>query len=167
MKKFILAIATSAVLLVGCQEEEAVDTLDNGVVPQEVVVEVLTAEEQQPGETVTLQAKVTQGEEDVDDATMEFEVWESGFREEGVMIDASLTEEGVYEAQHTFAHDGVYYMYAHTNARGMHVMPKQEVIVGTPDMTKVVEDSSSESMNDMPQHEGTGHEQDSNSHQHQ
>lgn len=37
-------------------------------------------------------------------------------------------------------------MFAHTTARGMHVMPKQELIVGNPDMSKVLEDTSSNSM---------------------
>ena len=50
------------------------------------------------------------------------------------------------QAEYTFDHDGVYYMYAHTTARGMHVMPKQQFIVGNPDMSKVLEDSSSSSM---------------------
>lgn len=158
MKKFIVAIVTTAALLVGCQEEEIeVDTLDNGVMPQEVMVDMLTAETQQVG-SVTLEAKVTQGEEAVDDATMQFEVWESGLRDAGVMIEASLTENGVYTAEHTFDHDGVYYMYAHTNARGLHVMPKQEIVVGNPDRSQVLSDDSSDSMEDVP-HEDAEAEQ--------
>jgi len=64
------------------------------------------------------------------------------------MIDGEFTEDGVYTAEYTFDHDGVYYMYAHTTARGMHVMPKQQFIVGNPDMSKVLEDNSSSSMED-------------------
>ena len=37
-------------------------------------------------------------------------------------------------------------MYAHTTARGLHVMPKQEIVVGNPDMSKVLEDTASSSM---------------------
>ena len=40
----------------------------------------------------------------------------------------------------------MYYIFAHTTARGMHVMPKKELIVGSPDMSKVLEDNSSNSM---------------------
>ena len=68
----------------------------------------------------------------MDDAVVEFEVWESGMRDEGQMIEGNLTEDGVYEANYSFDHDGVYYMFAHTTARGLHVMPKQELIVGEP-----------------------------------
>lgn len=64
----------------------------------------------------------------------------------GRSLDGELTEDGIYVADYTFDHDGVYYMFAHTTARGMHVMPKQELIVGNPDMSKVLEDTSSNSM---------------------
>ena len=39
-------------------------------------------------------------------------------------------------------------MFAHTTARGMHIMPKKELIVGSPDMSKVLEDNSSSLMDD-------------------
>lgn len=150
MKKLFLTLAMTAVLTVGCgAEEEAVDTLGNGEVPVEVIVDVLTPEKLNAGEVTTLEVKVTQGDEVVNDAdSVEFEVWESGLREEGVMLDGELTEDGVYTAEYTFDHDGVYYMYAHTTARGMHVMPKQQFIVGNPDMSQVLEDNSSNSMKD-------------------
>ena len=150
MKKLFLTLAMTAVLTVGCgAEEEAVDTLGNGEVPVEVIVDVLTPEKLNAGEVTTLEVKVTQGDEVVNDAdSVEFEVWESGLREEGTMLDGELTEDGVYTAEYTFDHDGVYYMYAHTTARGMHVMPKQQFIVGNPDMSQVLEDNSSNSMKD-------------------
>ena len=168
MKKLFLTLAMAAVLTVGCgAEEEAVDTLGSGEVPVEVIVDVLTPEKLNAGEVTTLEVKVTQGDEVVNDAdSVEFEVWESGLREEGTMLDGELTEDGVYTAEYTFDHDGVYYMYAHTTARGMHVMPKQQFIVGNPDMSQVLEDNSSNSMKDdsesLENHDG---EQSSN-HQH-
>ena len=151
MKKLFLTLAMTAVLAVGCgAEDDAVDTLGNGEVPVEVIVEVLTPEKLNAGEATTLEVKVTQGDEVVNDAeSVDFEVWESGLREEGAMLDGELTEDGVYTAEYTFDHDGVYYMYAHTTARGMHVMPKQQFIVGNPDMSKVLEDNSSSSMDRM------------------
>ena len=140
----------TAVLAVGCgAEDDSVDTLGNGEVPVEIIVEVLTPEKLNVGEATTLEVKVTQGGEVVNDAdSVDFEVWESGLRDEGTMIDGEFTEDGVYTAEYTFDHDGVYYMYAHTTARGMHVMPKQQFIVGNPDMSKVLEDNSSNSMED-------------------
>ena len=150
MKKLFLTLAMTAVLAVGCgAEDDAVDTLGSGEVPVEIIVEVLTPEKLNVGEATTLEVKVTQGGEVVNDAdSVDFEVWESGLRDEGTMIDGEFTEDGVYTAEYTFDHDGVYYMYAHTTARGMHVMPKQQFIVGNPDMSKVLEDNSSSSMED-------------------
>ena len=150
MKKLFLTLAMAAVLAVGCgAEDDSVDTLSNGEVPVEIIVEVLTPEKLNVGEATTLEVKVTQSGEAVNDAdSVDFEVWESGLRDEGTMIDGEFTEDGVYTAEYTFDHDGIYYMYAHTTARGMHVMPKQQFIVGNPDMSKVLEDNSSNSMED-------------------
>ena len=53
----------------------------------------------------------------------------------------------VYMKQfHTFDHDGVYYMFAHTTARGLHTMPKQKLTVGNPDMSTVLPDESDNTM---------------------
>ena len=168
MKKLFLTLAMAAVLAVGCgAEDDTVDTLESGEVPVEVIVEVLTPEKLNAGEATTLEVKVTQGDEAVNDAdSVDFEVWESGLREEGAMLDGELTEDGVYTAEYTFDHDGVYYMYAHTTARGMHVMPKQQFIVGNPDMSKVLEDNSSSSMKDDSESQ-ENHDDDDQSDNHQ
>lgn len=168
MKKLFLTVAMAAVLAVGCgAEDDAVDTLGSGEVPVEVIVEVLTPEKLNAGEATTLEVKVTQGGEVVNDVdSVDFEVWESGLREEGTMIDGELTEDGVYAAEYTFDHDGVYYMYAHTTARGMHVMPKQQFIVGNPDMSKVLEDNSSSSMEDDSESQENHDGEQSDDHQH-
>lgn len=123
-------------------------TSNNEGTLEEVIVDIQTAETLSVDDVV-LSAKVTQSDEAVDDASVEFEVWESGLRDEGHMIEGNLTEDGVYEANYSFDHDGVYYMFAHTNARGLHVMPKQELIVGEPDMSKVLPDDSDNSMSEM------------------
>lgn len=157
-------------LLVGCnsdeKDDEKVDTNTNSDEPVEVVVEILTPEKLAVNEKVELQAKVTQKNEAVNDAELKFEVWESGFRDKGQMIEGKLDNDGVYKAEFTFDHDGVYYMYAHTTARGMHVMPKQKLTVGNPDMSKVVEDNSSDTMEnhgDMNQNSSShNHNSDSN-----
>ena len=168
MKKLFLTLAMAAVLIVGCgAEDDAVDTLDSGEVPVEVIVEVLTPEKLNAGEATTLEVKVTQGGEVVNEAdSLDFEVWESGLRDEGTMLDGELTEDGVYAAEYTFDHDGVYYMYAHTTARGMHVMPKQQFIVGNPDMSKVLEDNSSSSMEDDSESQENHEDEQSDDHQH-
>ena len=148
MKKWFLSLLAVPVLLVGCNEE--VDTNDAGsAMPQQIEVSILTEKTLPVGEKVKLAAQVKQGKEFVEDAEeVKFEVWESGMREDGVMLEGALTKDGTYEVDFTFDHDGVYYMYAHTTARGIHVMPKMELIVGNPDMSKVLEDNSKNTMND-------------------
>lgn len=145
MKKWFYSIVAVPFLLVGCGEEE-LQTDANTEAPAIVEVAIQTAEQLTIGET-TLAARVTQGDEVVADADeVKFEVWESGLRDDGEMVHGTLAEDGVYAADYTFDHDGVYYMFAHTTARGMHVMPKQKLIVGNPDMSKVLEDTSSNTM---------------------
>lgn len=158
MKRLWMAMAATAALVAGCTEKETVDTIDNGEMPVEVVVEVLTPMEVAVNEEIALEAKVTQGGKAVDDATVEFEVWESGLRDEGEMIEGELSADGVYTTDYTFEKEGVYYMYAHTTAGAYHVMPKHEFIVGNPDMSKVLEDDSSSSMDHMKEDENPGEE---------
>ncbi|TQR06327.1 FixH family protein [Psychrobacillus soli] len=123
-------------VLTGCGAEEANHTNHEETTFQEIVVQIQTPEQLPVGEEVVLAAKVSQGEKAVDDADkVEFEVWESGLRDEGQMIEGTLTKDGVYEANYTFDHDGVYYMFAHTTARGLHTMPKQKLTVGSPDLS--------------------------------
>lgn len=148
MKKWLAALAAVTVLA-GCTNEASSqhDMHQEDPSLEPVQVEVLTDETLQPGEEVELAARVTQEGEAVEDADeVKFEVWESGLREDGTMLEAELTEDGVYQAKHTFDKEGVYYMFAHTTARGMHVMPKTKFVVGDPDLSKVLEDDSSDSM---------------------
>ena len=156
MKKWMFSLVAVPILLFGCNEENVVDTLDSGEnIPVAIEVEIVNELTIEPAVDATLAARVTQGDEVVEDADeVTFEVWESGKRDEGMMLEGTLQENGTYTAQYIFPHDGVYYMFAHTTARGMHVMPKVELIVGNPDMSKVVEDMSDASMN---HHEHTKH----------
>lgn len=151
MKKWLFTFITVSALLVGCfSNETEVDTNDEPIDVEalEVKVNILTPQTAAVNESIELAAHVTQNNENVDDAdSVQFEVWESGYRDDGQMLDGKLEGEGVYKAEITFDHDGVYYMYAHTTARGLHVMPKQQIIVGNPDMSKVKEDEGSDSMN--------------------
>lgn len=154
MKKWLISLfAVVPLFLVGCHsddskhhEEATKSTESTDPASLEVVVDILTPEKLEVNKAVELQAKVTQANKAVDDAEVKFEVWESGYKDKGQMIEGKLDKDGVYKAEITFDHDGVYYMYAHTTARGMHTMPKQKLVVGNPDMSKVVEDNESDSM---------------------
>lgn len=149
MKKWLFSLVAVPVLLFGCSEEDVIDTLDSGEnMPVAVEVEFMNELALPAATEVELAVRVTQGDEAVEDADeVKFEIWESGKQEAGVMLEGQAGTDGTYSVQHTFPQDGVYYMYAHTTARGMHVMPKVEVIVGNPDLSKVVEDTESSSMN--------------------
>ena len=99
-----------------------------------------------PGEEVTVQAHVTQGEENVNDADyVTFEIWKKGEEPEepeeydieniddyysNIGIEGELQGEGIYSIKTTFEEEGIYYVTAHVTARGMHNMPKKELIVG-------------------------------------
>ncbi|MFY3791759.1 FixH family protein [Ureibacillus sp. MALMAid1270] len=158
MKKWLFSFVAVPFVLVGCSSGEQTDQADLNnseidVAALEVKVDILTPEKVALNETVELAAHVHQNNKNLDDATVKFEVWESGYRDEGQMIEGKLDADGVYKAETTFDHDGVYFMYAHTTAsNGMHVMPKQQLVVGNPDMSRVKEDDSDGSMMDMGEH---------------
>lgn len=153
MKKF-LVIGAITLALAGCSNDAHEGMHEPSL--EVVEVEVLTNKQLEPGEQVTLSARVTQEKQAVNDAEeVKFEVWESGLRDQGTTLEGELTEDGVYEVAYTFETEGVYYMFAHTTARGMHVMPKTEFIVGDPDMSEVLEDNSTDTMD---------HEEDHNDH---
>lgn len=148
MKKVVLATML-ALSLAACASEAETPIDTNDVVEEivEVKVEILTPEQVEANVPVKLEAKLTQGDEIVNDAdNVKFEVWQSGMRDSGTMIDGEFKGDGIFSAETTFTEDGVYYMFAHTNARGMHVMPKQQITVGNPDMSKVLPDDSTNEM---------------------
>lgn len=141
-------------LLAGCnnadtsKKDDAASTSNNEGTTVEVKVDIQTPEKVDVKKDVELVAHVTQGGKNVDDADeVKFEVWESGDRDNGQMIEGKLDKDGIYKATTKFDHDGVYYMYAHTTAHGLHTMPKQKIVAGKPDMSKVKEDKDDGSMN--------------------
>lgn len=154
MKKLVMISALS-LLLAACGTGGA-DSGDTDFVVEELVVEIQTPEQVEAGENVPLLAKVTQGGEAVEDADeVVFEVWQSGSRDDSEMLEAKHVGEGVYEAE-TKLEEGLYFAYAHTTARQLHVMPKHEITAGNPDPASIVPDDSDEadSMENMEKHSG-------------
>lgn len=155
MKKFIW-LGLPLLLLAACATGEA-DSPGAGDQVKEVMVAFNTETQADPAEQVVLSVTLTQGDETVEDADeVVYEVWESGDRGNSEMISAEHTENGVYEAETSFEQEGLYYMQAHTTARSLHVMPKQEITVGTPDPDSIVPDDSDDSqgMDKMEDHSG-------------
>lgn len=155
MKKFVW-LGMPFLLLAACGTGEA-DSPGAGDPIEEVMVSFNTETQADPAEEILLSVTVTQGDEAVEDADeIVYEVWESGDRDNSEMIPAEHTEDGVYEAETTFEEEGLYYMQAHTTARSLHVMPKQEITVGDPDPDSIVPDDSDDSqgMDKMEDHSG-------------
>ncbi|WP_102694087.1 FixH family protein [Rummeliibacillus pycnus] len=154
MKKLLISLAVIAGVLTGCNNANTAKTDDstshNEGTLDEVKVDIQTPEKVEVGKDVDLVAHLTQGGKNVDDADeVKFEVWESGNRDKGQMLEGKLDKDGIYKATTKFNHDGVYYMYAHTTAHGLHAMPKKKIVVGNPDMKKVKEDQDDGSMEGM------------------
>ncbi|MCJ7842986.1 FixH family protein [Lederbergia sp. NSJ-179] len=131
MKKKLgfMMLAIVFVLLAACGK--GTDSNEKEEMPAILEVKLEVPEHVQVDENVDLKAVVTQGDEDVADADeVEFEVWEEGKKDDSVMIAAKNNQDGTYEAETTFDHDGAFTVQVHVTARGMHNMPKQAVTVG-------------------------------------
>ncbi|WP_214703616.1 MULTISPECIES: FixH family protein [unclassified Exiguobacterium] len=119
---------------------------ESAAVPQSmepVEAELTVAATAEKGETVPLSVHVTQEGQPVDDADeIKFEVWKNDAKEESDMIKATLTKDGVYEAEATFAEEAVYTVQVHVTARSMHTMPTTNVTVGHPETAAEAEEDS-------------------------
>ncbi|MBA9026564.1 FixH family protein [Peribacillus huizhouensis] len=74
---------------------------------------------------------VTQGSSNVDDAQdVQFEIWNSTSTQDSEMLQAKLIGNGTYTVSKQFSQDGIYYVQTHVTARGLHVMPKKQFMVG-------------------------------------
>lgn len=128
MRKYRISIILLLllVLVVACSKKD--DSSMDEVAMLDVQFEV--PETAKVGEPVELKATVTYGEELVKDADeLSFEIWITDDRDNGEHIDAENNDDGTYTLQYTFEEATTYEMYAHTTARGMHVMPLKKVEV--------------------------------------
>lgn len=156
LKIKLLVLALLPFLLLSACGTEKSGAAGTGGDVHPLTVEIMTPEKLEAGQTAILSAVVKQGEETVEDADeVIFEVWESGSRNDAEMIEAEHTSDGVYEAE-TELEEGLYFVQAHTTARLMHAMPKQELTVGNPDPASIVPDDSddSEGMKNVEGHSG-------------
>ncbi|GIN13022.1 hypothetical protein J26TS2_28890 [Shouchella clausii] len=126
-QRWLTATVLGIVALSGCSEKEETPSLSAEAI--EVAFEMA---EEQPGlENIVLEAKVTQGDEPVDDAEeVVFEVWPYDDREESDFHEASHAESGLYQTPLALEEAGIYMVQVHVTARGMHVMPTQPLFAG-------------------------------------
>lgn len=102
-------------------------------VPEMIEVELtVTPEKGNMNEPVVFEAKVTQGDEAVEDAkSVKFEIWRA-HAEKHEKMDVKHAENGIYRLEKSFQNEGTYYIISHVTARDMHNMPKKEFIIGSP-----------------------------------
>ena len=126
---FILIVILGALTACGKGKEEEVPTEVKA--PEMLEVELTVSETADVDETVEMKAFVTQGDEKIEDADeVVFEVWEEGKKSDSEMIDSVNEKEGIYTAETSFDHDGLFHVQVHVTANGLHTMPLKEVVVG-------------------------------------
>lgn len=98
---------------------------------QAVEVAIVLPDHIKTEEQTKISAKVTQGDENVDDALdVLFEIWKDD-QEDHDRIEGKHQKDGIYTVEKKFTEPGTYYVISHVTARGMHVMPKQEFQVAS------------------------------------
>jgi hypothetical protein len=127
---WMVMIGLATLPLAGCVAEKgAHDHASHGSVkPQKLTIALQT----QPtpvrvGQPATLVATVKAGEKHVDDAEVEFEVWQGDGPHE--TLKAKAAGEGAYQAEKTFAKAGTYSVTIHTTTRELHQMPTVQLEV--------------------------------------
>lgn len=129
--KSLFTLIFMSLLMSGCSNETHNVKVSSQGSTEEVVVEIKTdPKEITINHQIEIQALVTQGNEPVTDADdVEFELWKDGEKKHE-KIQAVHQGEGKYTINKSFSIEGVYYIIAHTNARGMHTMPEIRISVG-------------------------------------
>jgi|SRR5690625_2298049 len=106
----------------------------------ELIVDFDVPETADVDETIEVKATVTYGDEEVTDAEVVFEYWEQGSEEDSTKVDAVNNEDGTYTTEIDFNHDSAFEMYAHTDAKELHTMPKKAIAVGDAEIDENAEE---------------------------
>src|SRR5699024_7380564 len=130
MKKF--SVMAGMLLIVGlftaCSSNNNENNLEDELTELNVDSEV--PETADPKENVHLEALVTYEGEPVEEAEEGlFEIWESGNKDDSEKREDDNEGEGGYTLDYQFDEEGVYEMYAHTTAEGLHTMTKKQIAV--------------------------------------
>lgn len=150
MKKlfvFLMAVLCFGMVVSCSDKKEDADQL-----PQ--MVEVDLSIKPDPGkinQPITFEAKVTQGNDKVNDAEVIFEIWRAK-DDKHEKVEIKHTEKGIYRLEKTFTREGTYYIISHVTARDMHNMPKKEFTIGSP--SEPEDSNSNASMDGMEMDEG-------------
>lgn len=148
-RSFLSVILIFAVLLTtACSAK--IDKSDD--VPQIIEADIILPEKIAENEEHTFKVKVTQGQEKVEDADdVQFEIWKANHKEQSELIRAKYESDGIYTVNISFKENGVCYVQTHVTARGLHVMPTKQFVVGN------VSEEELQSLKDEPQIQEQNH----------
>ncbi len=147
---FLLVLVVLTIASCGKEKEKISD------MPEMLEVNLTVKPNQgQMNQPMTFEAKVTQGDEEVNDADkVIFEIWRSNEKHE--RIEIKHAENGIYRLEKSFPQEGTYYIISHVTARDMHNMPKKEFIVGTASESEKAKSNDSMEGMDMDEHDDSG-----------
>ncbi|MBM7693944.1 hypothetical protein JOC77_003388 [Peribacillus deserti] len=133
MKKIAFLLFSAIFLLGACTNNGPKNSdKDKNKIPEILSVELSVQEKAEINEEVKLAAKVTQGNETVEDADeVKFEIRKSGGTDYE-MIEVKKQSHGVYSINKKFQESGTYTVISHVTARDMHSMPSKQITIGSP-----------------------------------
>lgn len=138
MKKYLLISMFFILLLAACgqndnQKSEEVNFLDP------IEVQLTHQTELIVNEDIVTQAFVSQNNTPVSDAEeVIFEIWQHGNPDTYRSVEALAKGEGLYEVIWSANEDGVYYVFYHVTANGMHRMEKHQFVIGDVDVERIL-----------------------------
>ncbi|MFN7251763.1 MAG: FixH family protein [Anaerobacillus sp.] len=137
MKKTVLISIILVLLLGACGHEDHKNTEEvNFLDPIEVE---LTSTDLVVNEEIHTQALITQNNDQVSDASeVIFEIWQHGKPDTYRSVEAVNAGDGIYEVTWVANEEGVYYIFYHVTARGMHRMEKHQFVIGDVDVEKIL-----------------------------
>ena len=147
-----MMIIFAGLFSIACSQQEVEEE------PQFLDVQLTTSSEKaEVNEEIVFEAKVTYGEEEVEDADeVKFEIWRANAEEhEKIVVEHS--ENGIYRLTRAFEEQGTYYVISHVTARSMHNMPKKEFIVGEPSEPEGETNTDTDDMQMHDEEENSGH----------
>ncbi len=120
-----------SITLAGCgnTNDQGSSNVNNEGVPQRLEVELTVPETIGVNEDILVEAKVTQGDEAVNDASeVKFEV-KNVDTEKSQSFEGESAENGMYSVTIQIEKPGTYSVISHVTARGLHTMPSKEIVV--------------------------------------
>lgn len=129
--KWFTLVIFSLVLLAACGKEDDHEVITEPPELEQLSVELTVTNEVEVDETVHISSLVQIGDRKIDEADeVVYEIWEEGKKSESVTIDSVNEGNGIYTAEASFDHDGLFHIQVHATAEAQHSMPIEEVTVG-------------------------------------